>query len=149
MAALAMLYLIKSNRWGLLATYLLMIAGLALLAISTILYQAGSLQGETWMILSGLGAYLAYVPYGSVLFDRTIAYTRYAGTAVFAIYLADAVGYTGSVGIMFYKDFFASETSRLEFFQGFVYVLTIVGTILLVFSALYFVKSSQEGGKSG
>ncbi len=149
MAALAMLYLIKSNRWGLLATYLLMIAGLALLAISTILYQAGSLQGETWMILSGLGAYLAYVPYGSVLFDRTIAYTRYAGTAVFAIYLADAVGYTGSVGIMFYKDFFASETSRLEFFQGFVYVLTMVGTILLVFSALYFVKSSQGGGKSG
>ncbi len=50
---------------------------------------------------------------------------------------------------MFYKDFFASETSRLEFFQGFVYVLTMVGTILLVFSALYFVKSSQGGGKSG
>ena len=146
MAALAMLYLIKSNRWGLLATYLLMIAGLALLAISTILYQAGSLQGETWMILSGLGAYLAYVPYGSVLFDSTIAYTRYAGTAVFAIYLADAVGYTGSVGIMFYKDFFASETSRLEFFQGFVYVLTIVGTILVGFLGTLF-RQVQPGGR--
>ena len=45
------------------------------------------------MILNGLGVYLAYVPYGSVLFDRLIASTGVVSTAVFAIYVADFIGY--------------------------------------------------------
>ena len=52
------------------------------------------------MILTGTGAYLAYVPYGSVLFDRLIASTRTVGTAVFAINVADSIGYAGSIGVM-------------------------------------------------
>ena len=49
------------------------------------------------MVLIGLGAYLAYVPYNTLFFERMMASTRFVGTAVFAIALADAAGYTGSV----------------------------------------------------
>ena len=140
MASLIVLYFIRNNRLGLIGAYLIMLAGLTLMGGSTLLFQAGQIGGETWMILSGLGAYLAYVPYGSVLFDRTIAYTHFAGTAVFAIYLTDAIGYTGSVGIQLFKDLFQAESSRLDFMLGFTNFMAILGFVLLLLSLLYFLR---------
>ena len=149
MAALAVLYTIKNNRWGLVGAYIIMLAGLVLMGGATLLYQTNQLNGEWWMILIGLGAYLAYVPYGSVLFDRTIAYTHYAGTAVFAIYLTDAIGYTGSVGIQLYRDLFAGETTRLAFFQNFTYLMSIGGFVLLLLALLYFLRiKPREAGEA-
>ena len=140
MASLVVLYFIRNNRLGLIGAYVIMLAGLTLMGGSTLLFQAGQIGGETWMILSGLGIYLAYVPYGSVLFDRTIAYTHFAGTAVFAIYLTDAIGYTGAVGVMLYKDLFQGESSRLDFMLGFTNFMAILGFVLLLFSLLYFLR---------
>lgn len=144
MVAMALLNLIKDNRWGLMAAFGIMIFGMCLVGIGTYLLEAGSIDGMTWMILTGLGAYLTYVPYNSVLFDRMIAYTRVQGTAVFAIYLADALGYTGSVGIQLYKDLGQSSESRLGFFTGYSYLLCIVGVALLLFSAAYFWRKSPD-----
>src|SRR5205823_5106494 len=107
--ALALLNLIKDNRRGLMAAFAIMGGGAALLSISTLLLQAGVINGFWWMTLTGLGSYLAYVPFGSVLFDRLIASTRVAGTAVFAIYVADAIGYTGSAGVQLFKDLVQSD----------------------------------------
>jgi hypothetical protein len=98
----------------------------------------GLISGFAWMTLVGLGSYLAYVPYGSVLFDRLIASTRVVGTAVFAIYLADAIGYTGSVGTMLFKDVGLGAMSRLEFFRRFTYALSAGGAVLLAASCVYF-----------
>ena len=140
MASLVILYFIRNNRLGLIGAYVIMLAGLTLMGGSTLLFQAEQIGGETWMILCGLGAYLAYVPYGSVLFDRTIAYTHFAGTAVFAIYLTDAIGYTGSVGIQLFKDLFQAESSRLDFMLGFTNFMAILGFVLLLLSLLYFLR---------
>ena len=139
-ASLVVLYFIRNNRLGLIGAYVIMLGGLALMGGSTLLFQLGQIGGETWMILSGLGAYLAYVPYGSVLFDRTIAYTHFAGTAVFAIYLTDAIGYTGSVGIQLFKDPFQGDSSRLGFMLGFTNFMAILGFVLLLLSLLYFLR---------
>ena len=91
-AAMALLNLIKDNRRGFIGTYIVMTAGIALLGVSTLLLDGNLINGFWWMALVGLGSYLAYVPYGSVLFERLMASTRFTGTAVFAIYLADSVG---------------------------------------------------------
>lgn len=48
------------------------------------------------------------VPYGCVLFDRTIAAPRIVAIAVFLIYVRDAVAYGGSVG----SGTFSSSQSR-------------------------------------
>lgn len=117
LAALALLSLVRSNFWGLFACFVLMIAGLALQALATLGFEAGQVDGKWWMVWVSLGAYLAYVPFGSVIFDRVIARTRYVGTAVFAIYLADATGYLGAVLIKLYADLFAGGAAgRLAFF---------------------------------
>jgi hypothetical protein len=135
---LALLVLVKDNRRGLAGAYGIMTFGMLLMGLSTLLFDAGKVGGFWWMTLVGLGAYLAYVPVGSVLFDRLIASTRAAGTAVFAIYLADALGYTGSIGIQLYKDFGQPTQSRLGFFKDFTYILSVAGAVLLVASLFFF-----------
>ncbi len=143
MVLLALLNAIRSNRLGLLAALFVMAVGTSLLALSTLLLDAGLIDGFWWMTLVGLGSYLAYVPYGSVLFDRLIASTGAIGTAVFAIYLADAIGYTGSVGMMLFKDLVVGDVSRLDFFKAFTWLMAIVGTLCLVSSGFYFLRRSR------
>jgi len=99
--------------------------------------------GIWWMILIGFGAYLAYVPFGAVLFERIMASTKAAGTAVFAIYLCDAIGYTGSVGIQLYKDLGQAELDYFEFLRLFTYVTATLGTFLFILSAIYFHGKSR------
>lgn len=148
MGALAALFLIKNNRLGLLGAFALMIGGSALLGISTLLFDAGVINGVWWMVLVGLGSYLAYVPYGSVLFDRLIASTGFIGTAVFAIYVADAIGYTGSIGVQLYKDLGQGEVSRFGFFRGYTYFMSILGTVLLVASCAYFLAKDARANRN-
>jgi hypothetical protein len=139
MGVMGLLYLIRDNRWGVIGTYAIMITGVTLMGISTPLRQNNVIDGSEWMILIGLGAYLAYVPYGSVLFDRLIAHTKFIGTAVFAIYVADAIGYTGSISIQLYEDLFISDgTGPLQFFESLTYFMSVSGGLLLLGSCLYF-----------
>lgn len=137
---LALLVLVQDNRRGLAGAYGIMTTGMVLMGASTLLFDTGKLNGFWWMTLVGLGSYLAYVPVGSVLFDRLIASTQVTGTAVFAIYMADAIGYTGSIGVQLYKDFGRPSDSRLGFFKGFTYVMAVLGTGLLVGSYFYFAR---------
>lgn len=145
---LGALFLIKNNRAALATTYSVMIGGLILLITSTYLFSRGNIGPELWMTCTGLGTYLAYVPFGAILFDRTIAATRFAGTAVFAIYLADAFGYTGSLAIQLYKDLLAPQAARLEFFQSISYALAIAGIPLLIISMIYFLAQKPAHATS-
>lgn len=137
---LGILFLIKNNRVALRSTYLVMISGLALLAGATVLFDRRMIGPELWMTCTGLGTYLAYVPFGAVLFDRTLATTRFAGTAVFAIYLADAFGYTGSFGIQLYKDLFDSSADRVQFFRSITYALAGSGIPMFLIAMIYFLR---------
>ena len=143
--ALAALVFVRNNRWGLVGAFAIMVTGTAMLGFGTLLLDAGRISGLTWMILTGLGVYLAYVPYGSVLFDRLIASSGIVGTAVFAIYVADFVGYVGPITVMQVKDLAFAETSRLDFFRGMSYFLSILATGLLVASCVYFLWGHRHG----
>jgi hypothetical protein len=144
MAALAALNMIKSNRWGLIGAFTVMGTGTAMLALGTWLLDANRISGLTWMIMTGTGAYLAYVPYGSVLFDRLIASTRTVGTAVFAINLADSVGYGGTIMIMLFKDLSMPEVERLDFLRYLSYFMAALGTLLLITSCSYFLIAHRH-----
>ncbi|HIG02144.1 MAG TPA: hypothetical protein EYQ66_12695 [Myxococcales bacterium] len=145
-STLGLLNLVRRSRPGLIATFAVMAGGTALLGVSTLLLQAELISGFWWMTLIGLGSYLAYVPYGSLLFERLMANSAIVGTAVFAIYLADAVGYTGSVAMLLYKDLAASEMSRLVFFQQATWAMAGVGTLLLLTSCVYFLRPQSSAG---
>lgn len=144
MVVLGLLFLVKDNRLGLLLTYVIMIAGSAMIGVGTLLFDAGVIGPEPWMILVGLGLYLGYVPYGCVLFDRTIAALGVVATAVFLIYVSDAVAYGGSVGLVLYKVFGQARTSKLEFFRYFSYVASVGCTALFTASAVYFARQARR-----
>jgi phosphonate degradation associated HDIG domain protein len=144
MATLTLLNLVRSNRAGVVAAHVLMAAGLALMALATVLLDAGMLSGLGWMILVGLGSYMAYVPHDSVVFDRIIASTRVAGTAVFAIYLADAIGYTGSISLPLVKDLLFPQVDRLAFFRASTYAVSLGGIGMLAASCVYFYRRHRE-----
>jgi hypothetical protein len=142
--ALAMLNLIKNNLWGLIGAFGVMTSGVMLMGVGTLLFDNDMIDGLTWMILCGLGSYLAYVPYGSVLFERLIASTRAMGTAVFVIYVADSIGYVGAIGVMGVKDQFAADVSRLDFFRYLTYGMSVLGVVMLVSSLIYFIVCHEH-----
>jgi hypothetical protein len=148
LGGMALLNLIRDNRRGLVGAFGFMTGGLVLLGIGTLCFDTGIISGFWWMMLVGLGSYLAYVPYGSVLFDRLIAATGLGGTAVFAIYVADAIGYTGSVGMQLFKDLGQTEMSRLDFVRLFSYTMSVGGSVLLVASCLYFTTRRWNTGEN-
>ncbi len=147
MLVLGTLYLVKDMRRGLFFTYAIMIAGSVLIGISTLAFDAGMLGASTWMTLVGLGLYLGYVPYGSVLFDRTIASLGVVATAVFLIYVSDGVAYGGSVAIVIYKTVGQATTSRLTFFRYFSYATSILSTLGFTVAGAYFLRTSRQSGR--
>ena len=138
--ALGALNLVAGRRAGLLAAYAVMFVGTGLLAIATGLREAGVVSGAGWMVMTGLGSYLVYVPFNAVLFERLIAFVGVPATAVFAIYVADALGYTGSVALQLVKDLGAGQATRLAFFDGFTVVAAAVGALGLAGSLAFFLR---------
>ena len=72
-AVLGCLLLIKNNRTAIDIIHVIMIAGSLLVGISTWLFQAGKIDLYLWLIMVGLGLYVAYVPIQAMLSDRLIA----------------------------------------------------------------------------
>lgn len=136
---LGLFFLIRNNERAFRWMNIAILGGLALLGLSNLAFAMGWISSPlTWMILTGIGLYIAYVPYGSMLFDRLIALFRFKGNAGYFIYLADAFGYLGSILVLLYKEFFQQSISLFEFFLAGGYVLSIVGAILMLYSVYYF-----------
>lgn len=140
LVALALLMFIRDNFRAFTANHIAIALGCGILGYSTVLFQQGALDAKAWMVLLGTGLYLAYIPYNCFLFDRfvAVAVTGGAANAGFLIYLADSAGYTGSVGLLLVRHFFAPDLSWLNFFIEAIYVTAVGGGVLVVLSWLYF-----------
>jgi hypothetical protein len=68
-----------------------------------------------------------------------LAVIKDKANAGFLIYMADAMGYAGSVGILLYKNFFNTNLSWLTFMIQSSYLISIVGSVLIISSAGYFI----------
>lgn len=145
LATMSLLYLVKDNGRALLAALGVIILGFATMGVATLLHMNGQIKGYPWVALIGLGSYMAYVPYNSVLFDRLMASTGFVGTAVFAIYVADSAGYTCSIGMQVGNDLLAGETSRHLFLQSLSLFVSAVGVASVAAAGIYF---WHRGGRS-
>lgn len=144
--ALASLGLIRDHRRALLAIYGLMVAGLLAVGASTAMFTAGRLGGMSWMITVGVGSYLAYGPLSAVFFERLTAAGGSVGTAVFGIYIADALGYTGSTFVQIYRDPARGAEPRIAFFETFSSGLAAWGVLLVLVYALLMRRALPRGG---
>lgn len=137
---------IRNNKHALMVNHVIIMAGMVLIGTSTLMYEKEIIGAPLWMILIGTGLYMGYVPFNSIFFDRLIATFRYVGTVGFIMYVADAFGYVGSVGVLFFKEFTASEMSYTEVFISGGYALSVIGSLLILSSMWYFHKKSTVHG---
>jgi hypothetical protein len=142
LTVLGVIIVVRDNTKALLVIHGVVIAGLALLGLSTLAFQAGLLSPLVWMILSGAGLYMAYVPFNAMLFDRLIAASGTVGTAGFLIYVADASGYLGSCALLLWRNFGLVQLNWLQVFTASAYGTSVLGTILMCLSALYFLRKT-------
>mgnify|MGYP000002590600 FL=1 len=144
LGVLVALMFFRSNRRALIAAHIIMGAGTALIGVGTMAWQAGLLSGEWWMIVVGFGMYVAYVPYGCVLFDRMMGALGVIGTAGFMIYVTDACGYMGTFGVYLYRNFGQAELDWVQFFVYFSYITAVVCTAMFAVAGVYFARVAKN-----
>jgi hypothetical protein len=140
LVTLGALMAVRDNMRALLFVHGAIVAGAVVVAAATFGYQTGHVNPAVFMILTGAGLYMAYVPFNAILFDRIIAATREVGTAGFLIYVADSSGYAGSVGLLLFRDFFAVKLDWLRFFETTTYCTAVACVIGALLSALHFAR---------
>jgi hypothetical protein len=135
---IASVVIIKNSFKALMVAHVLIIVGFIIAGGSTYFFTEGLLDPFWWMIWVSLGLYLVYIPFNSIFFDRLIAAFSMKGNAGFFIYLADAVGYVGSVSVMLVKEGMSLEIKWTAFFSQNVMVLSFIGVFITIYAMYYF-----------
>lgn len=133
---------IRNNIKGFWVTYTVMITGILISGAGTLLFQLHLLHPFYWMLIIGMGMFLAYIPVQVVVFERMFGMFKIRGNAGFFVYICDSTGYLGSVGLLLYKEFFMRSVSWANTMIKFSYLLTILGTLLLISSVAFFNKKN-------
>ncbi|MGX5818889.1 DUF5690 family protein [Chitinophaga lutea] len=129
---IAVMIWVKDNFRALMLAHGFMLLGFCVSLLATTAFRMHHLGMYGWMLMVGLGLYLVYIPFNSLLFDRFIAAFRFAGNAGFLIYIADAFGYLGSISVMLLAGLTPGKMFWLPFFVELVTVsggLGILGTL--------------------
>ncbi|WP_108245409.1 DUF5690 family protein [Muricauda brasiliensis] len=143
------IFYVKDNFKALLTYHLLLILGTLVLVISTMMFQTGILDPFVWMVCTGFGLYICYVPFNCLFFDRFIATFKVKGNSGFLIYIADAFGYLGSILVLLYKNFGQPNVSWLNFFVYGTYAVAVIGIVSTLVLYAHFVarRNSEELNK--
>ena len=134
---------IKNSFKALMMAHAIIFIGFIIAGLSTYYFTQKLLDPFWWMMLVGLGLYLVYIPFNSIFFDRLIAAFSMKGNAGFFIYVADSVGYVGSVTVMLVKEGMHLQLQWTNFFSQSVLILSFVGLFITVYSAYYFFSKSK------
>jgi hypothetical protein len=135
---------IKNNLKAFFIAQWMMLTGFLLSGIVTWLYLQQQVNTFNWMTLVGLGLYMTYIPYNSILFDRLLAAFKYAGNVGFLIYIADSFGYLASVGVVLTKTIFKIQLNWLNFYTNLVLLTSVAGIVFTLVSILYFKKKHRS-----
>ena len=134
---------IKDNAAAFWIQHLAIVVGCCVVMVSTYLFEYRFISPVMWMISVGFGLYLAYILFQSLIFERLIAAFKEVGNVGFLMYVADAFGYLGSVGIMFLKNFGAKTMAWSAFFIQASYVVSLSGIFLIFISFVYFYQKYE------
>ena len=109
------------------------------------LFMRQQLSPFYWMVGSGLGLYLVYIPFNSIYFDRLIASFSLKANTGFFIYWVDAIAYVGSVSVLLIKESLSLEISWTDFFAKAMVGLSLIGTLLTLQAFFYFHQLRKQG----
>lgn len=135
---------IKNNWKGFWAVNGILALGFIISGGATLLFQRHILSPFMWMLLLGTGLFLAYMPMQIALFERMIAFYRIKANAGFFVYICDSIGYSGSVILMLYKEFFMKDLKWSQVLIDFTYLQSVLSLLLLAGACIFFYKHSRQ-----
>jgi len=138
--------MIKNNFVALKTAHWFIVIGFVVAGASTLAFKFNHLSPIAWMTLVGLGLYMVYIPFNAIFFDRLISTFKYASNVGFLIYIADAFGYVGSIGVLLSKEIFKVKLNWVTFFSSSVMILSVVGVVLTFYSLYYFSRKYRKLG---
>jgi hypothetical protein len=141
--AIFILHHYKAFRFSLLTC----LGGFAILPLSVWGLQAG-LGKFPFMVLVGLGVYIPYVAVHTTLFERLIAITKERANIGFLMYLADSVGYTGYIILIFFRYAVPPGNSILSIFLRSCIFLGICGGLVVLYCDWYFKMKLKNNERS-
>jgi len=136
--------IIKNNFIALKTAHWFIVIGFVIAGVSTLIFKYNHISPIAWMTLVGLGLYMVYIPFNAIFFDRLISTFKYASNVGFLIYIADAFGYVGSIGVLLSKEIFKVKLNWVTFFSSSVMILSVVGVLLTFYSLYYFSRKYRK-----
>ncbi|HEY0274073.1 MAG TPA: DUF5690 family protein [Chitinophaga sp.] len=138
LGCISSLILVKHNLQAFVIIHYMILLGCVLVGVGTLLFNAHRIDVYAWMSIAGLGLYMGYIPYNAIFFERMIATFRVKSNVGFIMYIADAIGYLGSVSVLLLKEFGHTHLSWGLFFRQGVMAVAIVGGCGCLASLVYF-----------
>ena len=138
LASLGLVAFIKHNFIAFNVILFIILLGFILIIGASVLFYLKLINGVAWMISIGVGLYIGYVPFNAFLYERMISSFRVASNIGFVMYLSDAFGYLGSIGVIFIKNFFSPSISWVKFFVASGIWVSVAGIVLIIGSIIYF-----------
>jgi len=129
---------IRNNRVAFFAALALSVLGVTVSALAVWGLRLGLLNGFQFMVLLGLGMYIPYVAVHTTIFERFIAMTRDRGNIGFLMYLADAFGYLGYVGVMLGRRYWQFNKDTLNTFLLLTLIVSLGSMLALGLAAWFF-----------
>jgi hypothetical protein len=143
--------LVKGNMRGFMIYHGLIVGGMILSLIFTLLYQLKILKGHWggffFMTISGLGLYLGYIPFNSLLYDLLIAAFQYKANVGFLTYFCDSCGYMGSVTVMLVESFAikgGGGDMDTKFYTAISFGVSAGGIVLMTLVAFYWMWKERR-----
>jgi hypothetical protein len=135
--------LVRDNRRAFFLALSLALAGLGLIGLTLLAYAAGRIPPFAFMVLLGFGLYVPYVTVHTTIFERLIALTRERGNIGYLMYLADAFGYLGYVGVMVIRNF-GGGGEILPLFKATAWAVTGLSVLALAVATAFFALRLRE-----
>jgi hypothetical protein len=137
---------IRNNRTAFFVSLATCMFGFLLMAVTLAGWQSKQIDGFAFMVMIGLGLYLPYVAIHTTVFERMLAMTRERGNLGFLMYVADAFGYLGYVGVMIAKNIITPTDTLLVFFINACWFAVFISLAAMLATWIYFWKRSRAYG---
>lgn len=126
---------IKQHRLAVSVHLMLMTLSIVIVGLSTLLFFRNQISAPIWVFFTGVGTYVAYVPFNSMVFERLLALNRFVGTVGFLMYFADAFGYLASCTLYIGSSVAGGTSEWTGTFLRIGLVYVILGPLMLAVTA--------------
>lgn len=109
---------------------------IALLGANSEMY---GLPTTIWLFLQSLCLDIAYLSFQTIFFERFIACFKIKGNVGFFIITIDFVGYMGTLGLLLFKEFYASHIDWAEFYGLMSIYIGSVCCVFFIGSMIYII----------